>query len=117
MGQEMTVAPQAVGDVAIFDTNRSITGQDGAAYTPVAGPAETPAGRPAGEDFGGQLAERLFAADPAIDHVFVQSNVATVRRSGGWDEAALQQAAGVVGRFFVFYDDQPPAGDPAGEEE
>ncbi len=109
MGQQMTVAPQAVGDVAIFDTNRSITGQDGAAYTP----AETPEA----DDFGTQLAARLFTADPAIDHVFVQSNVATVRRPGGWDEATLAHAADIIGRFFLFYDEQSPADGSAGEEE
>ncbi len=111
MGQQMTVTPQAVGDVAIFDTNRSITGQDGTAHTP----AETPAGGPA-EDFGAQLAARLFASDGGIDHVWVQSNVATVRRPGGWDAAALQRAADVIGRFFVFYDESQAAAD-AGEEE
>ncbi len=112
MGQEMTVAPQAVGDVAIFDTNRSITGQDGTAHTP--------AGEPAGDDFGAQLAARLFASDGGIDHVFVQSNVATVKRSGGWDDGSLQAAADVISRFFVFYDERhapPEAGEEPGEEE
>ncbi len=110
MGQQMTVSPLAVGDVAIFDTNRSITGQDGATYAA----AEA---APAGDDFGAQLAARLFASDGAIDHVFVQSNVATVKRPGGWDDQSLQAAAGVIARFFVFYDPESAAGDSAGEEE
>ncbi len=98
MGQTITVESRVVGDVAIFDTNRSLTGQDGVGF----GSADEAA---AGDDFGAELAERLFAADGDIQHVWVQSNAATVRRSGGWPGPALEAAAAVISEFFVFYRD------------
>ncbi len=109
MGQEMSVAPQAVGDVAIFDTNRSITGQDGSTYASADEAA-------AGDDFGAALAARLFAADNRIDHVWVQSNVATVRRRDGWDDVALAATADVIGQFFVYYGPEGAGDEPAGDE-
>lgn len=98
MGQTITVETRVVGDVAIFDTNRSLTGQDGAGY----GSADEAA---TGEDFPAELARRLFAKDESVSHVWVQSNAATVRRNGGWPAGALAAASGVISDFFVFYRD------------
>ncbi len=114
MGQPITVDAKVVGDVAIFDTNRSLTGQDGAGF----GSADDAA---AGDGYGAELARRLFAADDAVGHVFVQSNAATVRRGGGWPPEALAAASQVLQDFFVFYRDarggEPTdAADPPGEE-
>ncbi len=102
MGQQITVSPQVVGDVAIFDTNRTITGQDGSA----SGKPEAEGSPADAGDFPGQLADRLLAVDASIDHVFVQSNVVTVRRSGGWDDPSVQAAADVIAGFFRFYPDE-----------
>ena len=35
MGQTIDVSADAIGDVAVFDTNRSLTGQDGGAFASV----------------------------------------------------------------------------------
>ena len=96
MGQPIDVASTVVGDSVIFDTDRSITGQDGALFTSAeqAGSAD---------DFPNVLAQRLFEVDDTIGSVFVASNVVTVTRNGGWDDAAVDAAADVVSNFFVFY--------------
>lgn len=97
MGQPIEVAePIVLGDVAVFDTDRSISGQDGEAFArdTVVGP-----------HFPAELARRIFAADEATDHVFVFSNTASVRRRGGWDPAALASAHRLITDFFVFYDE------------
>lgn len=96
MGQLINVASSVVDDVAVFDTDRSIAGQDGAAYD-----------RSADADdgtFPGELAGRLLGADATIDHVWIASNQVVARRPGGWDEAALASAEKVVSELFRFYD-------------
>lgn len=99
LGQPITVQPTTVAEVTIFDTDRSITGQDGAGFSRPEALPETPGSIP--ED----LATRLFAADEAIDHVFVASNVVTAQRSGGWVPEQVDAIAGVIADFFVFYRD------------
>jgi len=97
MGQLITVNAQAVADVAVFDTDRGITGQDGVGY----------ANRHAAEDaagFGAALAVRIFEAQADVDHVFVASNAVTVRRPGGWPDEVLADVGDVIRQFFVFYD-------------
>jgi hypothetical protein len=98
MGQTIDVQAKAVGDAIIFETDRSITGQDGTSY---AGAEDAAAdGR-----FPGQLAQRLFAADGDLDKVWVASNVVVVERREPWDEAAKDSLAGVISDFFRFYSD------------
>ena len=96
MGQRIEVSSTVVGESVVFDTDRSITGQDGIFYSS-ADEAE------AGEAFPDQLAQRLFAADEATTSIFVASNTVTVTRSGGWDDGTVAAASGVVSDFFVFY--------------
>ncbi len=96
MGQSIQVASTTVGDVVIFDTDRSITGQDGVVFTSADEAA-------AAEEFPAQLASRIFAADSRIDHVYVASNQVVVRRPGGWDDAVRDQVDAVVSDFFLFY--------------
>ena len=96
MGQLIEVESTQVGNIAVFDTDRSITGQDGTAYGALADAQ-------AGEDFPDQLAARLFTSDSAIDHVFVASNQVVVRRNGGWQPDVMGAAAKVIREFFVFY--------------
>jgi hypothetical protein len=97
MGMPITVdSTRVVGEVAVFDTDRSITGQDGIGFGDAA-EADAMGTTPA------QLAARLFAADAALAHVFVASSQVVLRRHGGWDEAALSAAAAIIAGFFVHY--------------
>lgn len=84
-----------MGDVLLVDTDRSFTGQDGHVMTP---------GSP-GEAVPGLLADRLFALDLGIDHVFVLQNTVSVRRPGGWDEDSTAQVTEVTGSFLRYYPD------------
>lgn len=93
MGQKIEVSTVVHGETAIFDTNRTFTGQDGREFAP---PGE-------GTGFGAALARRLFAADPAIRHVYVQFNVVSVLRSGGWDEGGVGRIEEQIRDFFVVY--------------
>lgn len=105
MGQTIEITNTVLLDeVALIDTDRSLTGQDGEAY---ASAAEAGAGStlPAG------LATRLFATDDRIEHVYVFSNTLSVRRAGGWDDGAVETAAAVIRAFFVYYGEDENAGD------
>ena len=95
MGQRIVLRTSAViGDVAIFDTDRTISGQDGESFTSVEAARN-------GISFSARLAERLFESDDAIDSVFVQSNAVTIRRAGGW--GSTDEAGAVIEGFFEFY--------------
>ncbi|MDP8958613.1 MAG: hypothetical protein M3N51_05285 [Actinomycetota bacterium] len=99
MGQLIRVEAVPIGplnEVAIFDTDRSLTGQDGHAFG-----SEDEA--IVGDSFPAALAIRLFESDPSIASVYVLSNGVVVRRSQAWDEASLGEAAEVIRTFFVFY--------------
>ena len=101
MGQPIEIwDADVVGDMLLVSTDRSFTGQDGERYSRGETLAE-------GASFPARLAEELFQADAAIDHVYLMSNVLSVRRGGGWDEAAIQVARDVVAAFFLFYEAQP----------
>jgi len=95
MGQSIEVSSSVVGDIAMFDTDRAITGQDGVSFT--AGDEIT------SSDFPAELARRLFAEVPGIDHVFVASNQVVVRRPHGWDDDVVETAGNVISGFFRFY--------------
>jgi len=105
MGQKIELRSTTVlGDVALYDTDRSITGQDGRSYA---------SGEEAGEgdDFPDRLAAEIFGADAAVTHVFVASNQVSVRRDGGFDGGAADAIGRVIGDFFVFYaEGDEPAG-------
>jgi hypothetical protein len=97
VGQDVRIRDVvAVGDVVVIDTDRSFTGQDGQLITP---------GRE-GSGVPGLLAERLYALDIGIDHVFVQQNAVTARRPAGWDRASAEIVAEVTGSFLRFYDEE-----------
>ena len=98
MGQTIQIRDaDVVDDVLLVSTDRSFTGQDGESYGP---------GDPIGSDaiFPAQLAGRLFESDPSVDHVYVMSNVLSIRRKGGWDDSSVGAAREVVGSFFLFYE-------------
>jgi hypothetical protein len=94
MGQPIKVDATRLDDVVLFDTDRSITGQDGAGFD---------RSEEAEASFPGRLAARLFAADPAANHVFVASNQVVVRRSGGWSDDDVDAASRVIADFFLYY--------------
>lgn len=103
MGQLIEVNATVIdGDVVMLDTDRSITGQDGTTYASAAAAA-------ADERLAGRLAARIFAADDAVDHVFVGSNNVVVHRVAGWDDAAVATVSGVVSQFFLHYTDSGSA--------
>ena len=95
MGQRIEVTPSVVDDILVLDTDRSITGQDGTEY-PSRESAESD------DRFPGQLQNDGF-----VEHVFVASNAVVVKRSAGWEEDTVENAARVVSDFFLFY---PEAG-------
>jgi len=94
MGQRIEVSAVPIGSVALFSTDRSITGQDGAEF-----------GREsdAGDGPPAELAKRLFQSDAAIDHVYVLSNTVSVRRRDDWDDVSLDDATGVISELFIHY--------------
>ena len=98
MGQTIQVEATQVGDVAIFDTDRSITGQDGTGYAS----AEEAAGD---RRFPGRLALRLFEADDRVDNVWVASNQVVIRRTEPWNEETAEIASDVIRHFFRHYPD------------
>ena len=118
MGQTIQIRDtDVVDDVVLVSTDRSFTGQDGESYGP-GDPIESDAIFPA------RLAGRLFESDPSIDHVYVMSNVLSIRRKGGWDDSSVGATREVVGSFFLFYEAsqqgegpaEPPPTPPGGAE-
>ncbi|MGH8915616.1 MAG: hypothetical protein ACRDZM_13995 [Acidimicrobiia bacterium] len=94
MGQTVVINNVVeMGDLLLIDTDRSFTGQDGAAITP----------SDPGDAVPGKLGRRLFEVDLGIDYVYVLQNAVTVRRPGGWDEEAKAAALGAVEGFLLFY--------------
>lgn len=110
MGQTIQIRDaNVIGDVLLVSTDRSFTGQDGETYLPNSGAngeaINTGAVIPA------QLAARLFESDSSIDHVYVMSNVLSIKRVGGWDDAPVASARDIVASFFLFYGAQTPSDD------
>ena len=98
MGQtiEINYARQ-LGDVLIIAADRSLTGQEGEAYTP-GYTTDSPT-------FPARMAEKLFAADRDIDRVHVMSNAVTIKRATEWTPESVEAATDVVTRFFRYYPD------------
>jgi len=100
MGQLIQVEASPMGEVALFSTDRSLTGQDGVSLSPEAID---------GSDPPHDLARRLFGADALIDHVHVLSNTVSVRRQEKWDEEAVDRAADVIANLFIHYREEEEA--------
>ena len=99
MGQTIQITDSVeVDQVLLVSTDRSLTGQDGESFT---GPVSAGAVK----TFGGQVAARLFDNDSDIDHIYVMSNALSLRRRGGWDQAATATALDTIASFFRFYRD------------
>lgn len=96
MGQAVVINQvREAGDVLIFDTDRSFTGQDGMAMSPSV----------RGHAVPGTLADRLFDLGLGIDHMYVLQNTVTVRRPGGWDEESKNAVTSTVEGFLLFYNE------------
>lgn len=97
MGQTIEIlAKDVVDHVLVIDTDRTLAGQDGESYSGVAAAGLK-------SSFPARLAVRLFESDSHVDHVFVMSNLVSVRRPSGWTDEAVDRATGVVAEFFRFY--------------
>ena len=94
MGQLIEVEAKWFGDVALFDLDRSLTGQDGLVFI----------GPPPDGDWTSVLARRLFEADGSLDTVYVLSNTVSIRRSEPWDEKTVGRAADIIEKLFVHYE-------------
>lgn len=95
MGQKIEVSSAVVDDIAMFDTDRALTGQDGASFSSGSEITE--------DDYPALLADKLFSDVPGIDHVFIASNQVVIRRPHGWDDRVVATAAAVIEHFFEFY--------------
>jgi hypothetical protein len=98
MGQIINVTGTVTGDSAIFEADRSLSGQDGGSFDSIEATTDNPT-------FPARLAARVFEADDAITSVFTGSNGVVVRRDGGWMDADVGRIGTVIEAFFVFYRD------------
>lgn len=96
MGQIINVTGTVADDSAIFEADRSLSGQDGGAFESIEETADVPT-------FPARLAARVFEEDPNVNRVFAGSNGFIVRRDGGWSDADLARVSSVIEEFFVFY--------------
>jgi len=98
MGQTIGVTATRIGDVAIFDLDRSLTGQDSAIFRSSPDGSEPPA----------TLARRIWNADAEVTSVQILSNTVTVGRAGGWDDDALEAVGRAIAELFVHYEAPTP---------
>lgn len=97
MGQLIEVQPVRLGAVTIFDTDRSLSGQDGETYT---------RGEPiTAGTFPAKLAAAAFASDETVHTVFVYSNTVSVQRDGEWSDQAVDTIAAAIRNFLIFYEE------------
>ncbi len=109
MGQPIKVSVHSVPDVdvAVFETDRSLTGTETRSYVRSDGAS--------GRKPGDMLAAQFFEL-PGIMSVSVSSNLVTLRRSPApdwdhlhWDEL-LPRISEIIKNLFVYYDvDRAPA--------
>jgi len=97
LGQKIEILSSVtIGDVAVFDTDRTLGGQDGERFRSV-DDAEAGTTYPAG------VAKTLLTADAGVKSVYINSNVVSVERAGGWDAETLDQTGKLISDFFLFY--------------
>ena len=98
MGQSISVTSKPVAGYCVFTTDRVLTGQDGERFSS----ADQAVGA---EGFSADLASRLFAADDAVQNVFVASSEVIVGREVGWDSAAVDSASAIIKNLHRFYNE------------
>ena len=94
MGQTIEVKATELGEVAIFDLDRSLTGQDARIFT----------GSPEGDTPPRTLARRLWRRVEEIESVHMLSNTVTVHRRSPWSPDTLDAARDVIANLFVHYE-------------
>ncbi len=99
MGQEISVRATSFGNVAIFDLDRSLTGQEPEIF-------RRP---PSGDSPPERLARRLWGSDGQLSSVQILSNTVTVARSDPWTEEDLAEAADIITKLFAHYEAPDPA--------
>lgn len=102
MGQAIELLKATVlGDIAIFDTDRTLTGMDGYTYR-TASEAEDDS------TLAASLAEQIFEAEPSTTNVFVYSNTVSVRRPSGWSDEESERVGTLIKQFFIVYEENKP---------
>ena len=98
MGQIINVTGTISGESAIFESDRSFSGQDGGSFESIEETTDD-------TTFPARLAARVFESDDAVNRVFAGSNGVVVGRAGGWTDSDVSKAGAVIEEFFVFYRD------------
>ncbi len=99
MGQPIELLKATVlGDVAIFDTDRSLTGMDGYTY-------RTASDAAADSTLAARLAEQIYEVESGATNVFVYSNTVSVRRPGGWSDEERDRVGTLIKHFFIVYEE------------
>ncbi len=97
MGQLIEVDHRRMGDVVVFDTDRSLSGQEGETFMS--------SGDTSGATtFPARLAARLFELSPALTSVYVFSNTISVRRFGGWEDDLVTKMSDTIAHSLLYYD-------------
>ncbi len=97
MGQMIALKETSVlGRVAVFELDRSLTGQVGESYS------DAEATEAVGT-FPARLARRLFDAVPDLDHVFVAGSSVTVRTTGEWSADTREKVGHEIRNFFIHW--------------
>ena len=98
MGQIINVTGTVSGESAVFEADRSLSGQDGGSFESIEETVDD-------TTFPARLAARVFESDNAVNRVFTGSNGVVIRRSGGWTDSDVARVGSVIEEFFVFYRD------------
>ncbi|MCY3539964.1 MAG: hypothetical protein F4Y75_05025 [Acidimicrobiia bacterium] len=98
MGQLIEVDHVLVGEVAVFDTDRSLSGQEGETFRSAEAARQS-------DTFPARLAAALFEVSASLTSVYVFSNTVSVRRFGGWDEDLLSTIGDTIRDSLLFYRD------------
>lgn len=97
MGQLIEVDHSLLGDVALFDTDRSFSGQEGETFS------DSESARASGT-YPGRVAAALFTRISSLESVYVFSNTISVKRAGGWTADLVDEAAGLVRNALIHYE-------------
>ena len=97
MGQLIEVEAVRLGAVTIFDTDRTLSGQDGETYR--RGEAKGVATYP------GQVAELIFGTDESVSSVFIYSNTVSIEREGEWTDDIVEALSAAIRNSLIFYEE------------
>ena len=99
MGQAIQIkGASTIGEVTVFELNRSLTGQAGESY-------DGPESAELVNTLPGVLARRLFGAIPTVDHVYAAGSLVSVRDSAAWASDAREKVEYELRNFFTHWDE------------